>query len=529
MAPCVVVPRLTWYVPSPRGSGLIQGILTCTPRAQGIRQSGPVTHSSRGHVPHASINHPTLPRLTVTFEVVLCTTDISAGCCCLIPRFSDDELRTWDNKCVLLEGEQLISADTTFLSLDFTHSRLLDTSSFGSWCDPDDGRDRLQLVTTRTVRVIPINDTRPRTFICSIPTEVLLKIFEATNSWKWQHDLLSFSQVCRQWSCSMKVLFVRLESSEWKKHCPCILSQSLDFRELASAFRKTPALGLGVQHLRLNQHYNGWDCYDHAVQKASRGFTPAAIAILRATKNLQHLRLSHGYSSKANALFSALPELHALHTLSITRVECQLLPVPSSLKYWKYSMSVLQLARCMARWPALRSLTVEALKPENICIGWRFISRPPACALTQLCIRYTRISDKDLFYLTASSTHTLAQVTLHEINSLTHDGFFTFLDAISQNVVSLTIQDVVLSSRPRERPTEHALDAMVAKMRCLQVLSIRGDIASERMLRRRSEVFVRSSCGSGEVPVIRLSSEFVPAIRKCWDESEWPGWQVVES
>lgn len=168
----------------------------------------------------------------------------------------------------------------------------------------------------------------------------------------------------------------------------------------------------------------------------------------------------------------------------------------------------------MVRCPGLTSLTVEALKLGSISIG-RLILRPPACALTQVCIRYVCISDKDLFYLTASSTHTLAQVTLDRIHGFTHNGLLTFLDAISENVISPTIRPrgVVLSSR-QKRPTGHVLDAVVVKVRSLQVLSIYGEIAGERMFCRRPDVSVRSSCGSGDMPVIRLSSWARPGDQK---------------
>ena len=151
----------------------------------------------------------------------------------------------------------------------------------------------------------------------------------------------------------------------------------------------------------------------------------------------------------------------------------------------------------------------------------RFFIPPPACALTQLCIRDSYISDKDLLYLTASSAHTLAQVTLEQVWDITDDGLCVFLASISRNVTSLTIRDDQRSDF-ESRKGHHALDAVVDKMRCLQALNIRGDVASERMLRRRSEVFLRSG-----VPVVRLSSEAVPGLLRC-GEDEWAGWKVVE-
>ena len=71
----------------------------------------------------------------------------------------------------------------------------------------------------------------------------------------------------------MRVLFARLDSSEWKNRCFYLPSQSLDLYELASALRETPVLGLGIQHLHLDQQHGGsWHCSDHsASQKASDG------------------------------------------------------------------------------------------------------------------------------------------------------------------------------------------------------------------------------------------------------------------
>ena len=379
---------------------------------------------------------------------------------------------------------------------------------------------RQQYETTRTVRVVPMDGARPR-----IQTELLIKIFEAIDSCDWQRNLLSLAQVCRQWSWySMKLLFARLESPKWKNRCPFFPTQSLeDPCSFAKILRETPFLGLGVQHLVLDQHDGSrLVCGNHWDQKASAGFAQALIASLRATKNLQRLHLSLGYSTKASALFSALPKLDHLHTLSITHTTCQFSPMPPT-KYWLYSISTIRLARCMACWPALTSLTVERLI-ANLGMA-RFFIPPPACALTQLCIRDSYISDKDLLYLTASSARTLAQVALEQVWDITDDGLCVFLASISRNVTSLTIRDVQSPESPSRPKEQYALDAVVDKMRCLQALDISGDVASECMLRRRSEMFLRS-CGSG-VPVVRLSCQAVLGIRT-WPSDVWNGWEVVE-
>ena len=106
-----------------------------------------------------------------------------------------------------------------------------------------------------------------------------------------------------------------------------------------------------------------------------------------------------------------------------------------------------------------------------------------------------------------------------------HAGFYVFLASISGNLSSLTIQGARRLKPVSPRKGPRALDAVVDKMVCLQALNIRGDVASERMLRRRSEMFLRNH-GSG-VPVVRLSFEAVPKISRC-KNVEWAGWEVVE-
>ncbi|KAF8141445.1 hypothetical protein EV363DRAFT_1151193 [Boletus edulis] len=458
-----------------------------------IRQLEHLIHSSKDHAPHTPRSDSTLPAFTVAFKVFL--HDDGSVRYALIPTSSVDELRHRDSKsvCILLESKHSLTPDSLSVSV----------------------------AVTRTIPPTPIGDARPRITSSCLPTEILLKIFERTESCecKWQHDLLLFAQVCRRWSqCALKVLFTRLESSEWKSGRFFHSDQSLDPWGFAEALRKTPALGRDVRQLDVDQHKGMLKCRHHAAPKESPGFVQALIAIVRATKNLQRLHLSLGYppSWLENARFLALPELSRLHTLSITRA----FHGNDSLIHSPYSISTIQLACCMSRWPSLTSLTVEDLKPGKIGV-WRFSMRPPACALTQLSLRNCDLSDKDFLYLTASSAKTLTHVTLDHVSGISADGLNSFLDAISQNVTSLTIRYTGYPEHPHQ---ETPLDVTVDKMPCLQTLNIFGDIASEHMLRRRSEMFARS-CGLG-VSVVRLSFEFVPRVRRV-ARCKWAGWEIV--
>ena len=504
-----------------------------TPRAQSNKQPGPVAYSIRGQACHAlpPNNHPSLSCLTVAFEVIPCNSrweDLYY----LVLRSSSDVLpvRTWsDNSiCVLLDSMHSISPDTSLLSLVLEHEPTLLSTLISSACRSCQahgiGSDATQLSTTRIVRVVPspVGDMRPRAPVLSLPTELLLEIFEAIDSCKWQFDLLSFAQVCRQWSCAIKVFFDRWESSAWKNHCPYYQPQFPSPFALASALSKTPVLGLGVQRLRLSQHDLSTDCCHYKVKSTSPGFTTAAMTILRATKNLRCLHLSQDYTPKSTAFFAALPELHDLRTLSITRITCRHSQLSSM--YCNHSVSTSQLARCMARWPALASLTVEHLEPGRIGMMDRLFLQPPACALSELCIRQTSVCIEDLFFLTASSTHTLTKVTLEWVSNLPFDGLVAFLGALSQTLTSLTMFDGIVC-----RENKHALDHVVPRLRRLETLNIRGRVASEDMLRRRSEVFERSrrADGSADVPVVRLSCRGVPLITPWKGDAEWPGWQMV--
>ena len=149
----------------------------------------------------------------------------------------------------------------------------------------------------------------------------------------------------RQWSqYSIRVLFTRLESSKWKNYCYSFSAQYLDPSAFAKAFSETPFLGLGIEHLRVDQHNTSSKRSDH--KKISLRFTLELVAILHTMKDFQRLHLSLGYSSKANALFSSLPKLDHLHTLSITQTTCEFMC--SNLKSGsEWCIDVVQLAHCM--------------------------------------------------------------------------------------------------------------------------------------------------------------------------------------
>lgn len=419
-----------------------------------------------------------------------------------------------------------MTQDTVSLSIAFEHSISLRTCRRG-FCfshEPAMSPEKYEAI-NRVVRVVLEDTTRSRTTTCRLPTELLIKIFENVDSCKWQHDLLSFAQVCRRWSCSLGVLFARLEDPEGENHChfPWLAMRSPDPYAFAKAFTNAPVLGLGIRHLVLDEHVGVRCSCDYSCQRRPTGFISALVAVLRATKDLQDLHISQVYSSRENTVFSALPELSDLRTLAVTRTICTLWPE----NHGHDSISTVQLAHCMARWPTLTSLTVEGLMRGSLGI-WRFLLRRPACALTQLCLCDSHISNTDLQYLTASSANTLAQVILQDVGGITAAGLHAFLDSISQQITSLTVilwrEYLSVTST-----TEHALDSVVDKMPCLEVLSIGGNVASERMLRRRSDMFARG-CSSGDaaVPVVRLSTDFVPGLKRCRLDEGWPGWQMVE-
>ena len=482
----------------------------------------PTTHSPGDYIQNLSLSDSTPPQLTVAFEV--CRRKDPWFAYHLTPPSLVDESRFRDRKSIhiLLESQRSITPDTLCVSVAFEHSTGLFTSSSKVICDHEH-RDLLSCVITRIVRVNLMNGAHPRITIHHLPTELLMKIFDDTGSCGWQPELLSFAQVCRHWSqCCMKLLFARLESSECNRRCPSFPTRSFDLRAFAKALRKTPGFGLDVHHLALSQQ-SRCTCRNPALQKKPPEIEvdPAFIPILHATKNLQRLHLSLECPSRANALLLAFPKLRRLDTLSIagTTDQCSL----TMGKHLAYKISAPQFARSMTCLPALTSLTVGRLLPGNATEVVQFFMQRPSCALTQLCIYDSSLSDEDLLHLTASSANTLTQVELKCVVGITPDGLQSFLNSISGNVTSLTIRCFPESSSS-SKENLLVLDAVVDKMQCLQELNIHGDVASEVMLRRRSEMFVRS-CGSG-VPVVRLSFQCVPGITGCRSH-EWVGWEIV--
>ncbi|KAH0826797.1 hypothetical protein J3R83DRAFT_5220 [Lanmaoa asiatica] len=496
-------------------------------------------HSFRGQVQNAPPNPSTLPTLTVAFEVAVSQTASKSSFDTLVLRSpaSVQELRR-DSISVLLERELTLTSDTLSLSLSFTHSTMLWTPMTSGWpeqhCTVTNPTFRIEYITTRIVRVLPPVSVRPRITNGSLPTELLIKTFEDVEFRdSWHDDLLSFAQVCRAWSCAMDVLHSRLSFSDDDKWSHP--RHALDVYALAKALSEKPLLGQSFRRFTTNNFGKSEDLHDvfnFPSRKNPARYTAALIAILRTTKNLQCVHLGQLDPCQRGALFTVLRELRDVRTLSIGRVEERL--IGGFLKHHRIDgatrmLSVIQLARCMRRWPVLKSLKIYHLHPGIIGI-WRFALRPPACMLTQLTIGRSRVGDKDLVHLFASSAKTLERVVLDRIEGVTNAGLCAFLLGISENVVHLTIQDVAL---PPFRQwgnlvigrTERALDVVVEKMSRLRELRISGDVASEFMLDRRSKIFVaHDTPEETRVPVVRLWLEDVPRLCGFAADGKWPGW-----
>ncbi|KAF8431088.1 hypothetical protein L210DRAFT_3561192 [Boletus edulis BED1] len=433
---------------------------------------------------------------------------------------------------VLLEREVSLTSDTLSLALSFTHSTMLCTPIISESLEQHTmPTSQIERITTRIVRVVPPAPSRPRITNGRLPPELLIKMFEDYEFFNsWHTDLLSFAQVCRAWSCAMDVLHSNLHFSDdhqWIKS-----RYSLDVYALAEALRDKPTLGYGFRHFTTNNVGEDWKDVFRRLRKNPCRFTEALITILRATKNVERLHLGHLDPRHTDTLYAVLQQLRNVQTFSVGEV--QEVELTWLLKHHRSDeetrlLSVAQLARCMARWPALTSLKVHHLHPGIFGI-LRFALRPPICALTQLTISRSHVCDKDLTHLFGSSVKTLERVVLDSIEGVTNAGLLAFLIAISLNVVYLTVQDVAL---PPFRQwgnlligrTERALDTVVDKMLRLRELRISGDVASEFMLDRRSKMFVaHDTSDETRVPVVQLWVEDVPRLCGFAANEKWPGW-----
>lgn len=508
---------------------------------QDIQQQGSVVHSFRGRVQKVPPNLSTLPRLTVAFEVVVgqtASSNSSTGTLVLRSPASARELRR-HSIYVLLERELPLTPETLSLALSFTHSTMLCTPIISGSLDqhsvPTHPASGIEHITTRIVRVLPPVSFRPRITNGCLPTELLIKTFQDNEFWNnWHKDLLSFAQVCRAWSCAMDVLHARLGFSDDGKLCQS--RHLLDVYALAKALSDKPILGYGFHRFTTNNVgiTEDWkDVFSTPPRSSTARFTEALIAILRTTKNVRHLHLSQLDACQADALFVVLHELRDLHTVSIGEVEEKLINIGGLLRHprmdgEKRLLSAAQLARCLSRWPALKSLKLRHL--HGFLGLWRFALRPPMCALTQLTLSRSRVGDKDLVHLFASSAKTLETVVLDRIEGVTNAGLVAFLLAISQNVACLTVQDVALP--PFQQwgnlvigRTERALDVVVGKMPRLRELRISGDVASEFMLDRRTKMFIARETSEGtRVPVVQLWLDDVPRLCGFTADGKWPGW-----
>lgn len=543
---------------------------------QDIQQLGSVIHAFRGHVRYPRPNVSTLPKLTIALEVVVgqASSKCSAGTLVLRSPDTTQELRR-SAISVLLECEVVLTSDTSSLSLSFTHSTMLSTPITSGTCVQQSTlahpASRIAFVTTRIVRVLPPTSSRPKITRGGLPTELLIKTFkDAEFRDTWHVDLLSCAQVCRAWACAMDILHARLPFS--KDDRSSRVRKRLDVYVLANALREKPLLAHGFRHLSTDNlctksdtdekpdtFDNDTDDDDvlltrHRSTRSSKHpvrFTAVLIAILGTTKHLQHLHLAHLDPSHSDALFTALFDLGRLRTLSLGPVasnrsqssplsiggQAQALGRPMRL------LSVAQLARCMARWPHLTTLTIHHLVPGRMPAFWRFALRPPICALTQLVLVRACLSDRDLLYLFAPRGVALERVVLDQVDGISNAGLATFLRTIAPNLVALTVRDVALPP-PTYRGalvlptglgtgTERALDSVVHGMPRLQELRIGGDVASEFMLGRRSRAFMAQQQQKQEegnegtrMPVVKLWAEDAPRLCGFVADAKWPGWST---
>lgn len=128
-------------------------------------------------------NDPTLPQLTVAFQVVPPRGD-KHFCDLLHPSSEDsEELRgRWNSNSVCILSERTITPDTLSVCAPFRHSNHLSTppSQFYSYADCMHNINNITYVMTPTVRVVAY-DVRSRITINRIPMELPLKIFEAND------------------------------------------------------------------------------------------------------------------------------------------------------------------------------------------------------------------------------------------------------------------------------------------------------------------------------------------------------------
>ncbi|KAF9229852.1 hypothetical protein BU15DRAFT_84454 [Melanogaster broomeanus] len=193
------------------------------------------------------------------------------------------------------------------------------------------------------------------------------------------------------------------------------------------------------------------------------------------------------------------------------------------------NIGFVELARCLASWPALKALNVSYYRFLPTMVEPTAL-RLPVCALTKLELRTVSLSDRELMHIMSSSLKTLERVVFDSVYGITNACLRTSLDAISHNVTSLSILRTPFD-RDVEEQEERPLDATINKMLRLRALEIDWDVATELMLQRRAKLFCdtrgdRSLTVDSALPVIQLSLDQVPGIFEAVAEQEWPGWEI---
>ncbi|KAF8833404.1 hypothetical protein BDN67DRAFT_752573 [Paxillus ammoniavirescens] len=356
----------------------------------------------------------------------------------------------------------------------------------------------------------------------SLPTETLLQIFREVSGGSysgWRRDLLSCALVCHKWTFSLDLLLsdFQVPQNVSTRTCPP------NIHALGKALVERPALGLSIKYLN-TQYFRGpyWHLRNRDDSVSLATFTSDLIAILHSARNLQSLELLYLDRSQTEALASALYGLRKLSTFS-TGKNNSIYPGDDGV------ISIVQLAHCLGSWPSLKFLNIHGAQSPTMTEPTTPL-RPPICALAKLTIENVSMTGRELMYMMSSSLRTLEHVTLDGISGITNAGLRTFLDAISQNVSSLTIRHTGVSWGAGAGE-EQALNATIGKMRRLELLDVVGDVATELMLHRRTEMYTASRAdgdlmSGSALPMIQLRFHNVAGLPVNIAAVDWPGWKI---
>ncbi|KAF9240190.1 hypothetical protein BU15DRAFT_61527 [Melanogaster broomeanus] len=443
---------------------------------QDIQQVDSTSHTSRDEDDalseldcHPPFNDPALPKCVVVFEVLHYEapkrTEFTPINGKVVLRVTDYlELLGNDYVRILLETERLLTPDTLSVSSRFTHSPKLYT--------PTDLRPK---------SASRYNLTPPPKF--QITRVIFREVARAKAYTGARRDLLAFGLVCRKWTCSLDLLlwdFQDRGSSHWSTWPPNI-------HALGRAVAERPVLGLSIRHFStatFRPSLLGFLNDDDNIP-SNPGFTSDVVAVLRTTSNLQYLELHDIDVCQKEVLASALYDLHELHTFALG------VPYPAPHTKRGGGIGFVELAHCLARWPALKSMRMfhfrfrpTMMQPATLPL--------PVCALTELVIINARLSDSELMHLMSPSLTTLERVVFDTIYGVTYACLRTCLDAISHSVTSLRVGNLRTVRWNDGVQEERVLDATIDKMLRLRSLDIGGDVASELMLQRRAKLFTSS-------------------------------------